>query len=108
MLTFLVKKIKEWKIPLVRCALSMIRSDSRELVKAWLSFILEFLKFYGIPEELREELKGLVYRMIDKIEFDYTKMAGICLWTLLYEVRKKFNFSKKINFEKKIVFRSVN
>lgn len=66
----------------------MIRSENKQLVKCWLPLVIEYLKYFGIDEKIEEEIITLVYSMMDKIEYDFTKMAGICLWSLLYEVKK--------------------
>lgn len=57
----------------------MIRSDSQLLVKSWLPLAVDYIKFIGLDDDKKEEAITLVYTLMDKIEFDFTKLAGICL-----------------------------
>lgn len=64
----------------------MIRSESMQVVKSWLPFVLEYFKYFGLNQNLKLELIKLVYKMMGKIEYDFTQMAGICLWSFMFEV----------------------
>jgi hypothetical protein len=65
----------------------MLRSENKLLVKCWLPVVVEYVKSFGVTDATEYELITLVYSMMEKIEYDYTKMAGICLWSLLFEVK---------------------
>ena len=69
-----------------KCGLSIMRGNKAMLVKKWLPFVTKNIEELFFSEHMLDQVITLAYDLMQKKQFDFSKMAGISMWVSLHKV----------------------